>query len=158
MKVFIFGWLKSLFDRQFKFLKIFVLNTVFQYIPQFKCIREKRFESPKYKHFHKGSIIGNTLLTRIRVGRSYLNQHKSTIGFSDTPECICHFKTESPEHYFLDCFLYNQERQRMFSLIEHYVSNFLRLNKKQKLYLILNGVDPENIEFTSTNTTIYLIN
>ena len=65
-----------------------------------------------------------------------------------------HFKSESQKHYFLDCFLYTLERQRMFSLIEHYVPNFSRLNISQKLDIILNGVDPENLEFTSTNTTI----
>ena len=32
--------------------------------------------------------------------------------------------------------------------------NFQRLNKKQKIHLILNGVDPENIEFNSTNATL----
>ena len=42
----------------------------------------------------------------------------------------------------------------MLSLIEHYVPNFIRLNKSQKLNIILNGVNPENIEFTTTNTKI----
>ena len=94
------------------------------------------------------------MLTRIRVGRSSLNQHKFTIGLSDSPECICHFKTESPEHFFLDCFLYSPERQILFGLIEHFVPNYNRLNKKQKLDLILNGVNIDNEEFLSTNTTL----
>ena len=42
----------------------------------------------------------------------------------------------------------------MFDLIEHYVPNFIRLNKKQKLEVILRGVDPENDEFLSTNKTL----
>ena len=50
---------------------------------------------------------------------------------------------------FTDYILY-----RMFSLIEHYVPNFPRLNISQKLDIILNGVDPENLEYTTTNTTI----
>ena len=38
--------------------------------------------------------------------------------------------------------------------IEHYVPNFSRLNTTQKLNIILNGVDQENLKYTSTNTTI----
>ena len=42
----------------------------------------------------------------------------------------------------------------MFGLIEHFVPNYNRLNKKQKLDLILNGVNIDNEEFLSTNTTL----
>ena len=42
----------------------------------------------------------------------------------------------------------------MFDLIEHYVPNFIRLNKKQKLEVILRGVNPEKDEFLSTNKTL----
>ena len=83
-----------------------------------------------------------------------LNQHSFTIGFADSPECLCHFKTESPEHYFLDCFLYSPERQTLFSLIEHYVPYFNRLTKKKKLDLILRGVNIDDEVFLKTNTTL----
>ena len=115
---------------------------------------KKEIKPPRYKHFARGSKLGNILLTRIRVGRSSLNQHKFTIGLSDSPECLCHFKSESPEHFFLDCFLYSLERQILFSLIEHYVPSFNRFNKKKKLDLILNGVNIDNEEIISTNTTL----
>ena len=59
------------------------------------------------------------------------------IGLEESPSCLCHFDIESPEHYFLDCFLYSPERQILFNLIEHYIPNFQRLNKKQKLDIIL---------------------
>ena len=98
--------------------------------------------------------LGNTLLTRIRVGRSDLKQHKFTIGLIDSPECICHFKSESAEHYFLDCFIYSPERQILFRLIEHYVPFFKNLSKKKKLELILNGVNKNDDIFLPTNTTI----
>ena len=42
----------------------------------------------------------------------------------------------------------------MFGLIEHYVPNYNRLNKKEKLDLILNGVNIDNEEYLSTNTTL----
>ena len=77
-----------------------------------------------------------------------------TIGLSDSPECFCHFKVESPEHFFLDCFLFSLERQRLFDLIEHYVPQFKRLNKQQKLVLKLTGVNIENQALLSTNITL----
>ena len=94
------------------------------------------------------------LLTRIRVGRSDLNQHKFSIGLVDSPECLCHHNSESPEHFFLDCFLYSPERRILLGLIEHYVPFFKNLTKKRKLELILNGVYIDNDEFLSTNTII----
>ena len=129
-------------------------NIQFKQLDEFKACIKKEKKPPKYKHFARGSKLSNTLLTRIRVGRSSLNQHKFTIGLSESPECFCHNKTESPEHFFLECFLYSSERQILFCLIEHYVPNFPRLNKKQKLELILRGVNISNEEFYSTNNTL----
>ena len=111
-------------------------------------------EPPRHKHFSKGDKLGNSLLTQIRVGRSYLNEHKFTIGHSESPECLCHFKTESPQHYFLDCFLYLPERQTLFTLIEHYVPNFTNWTKKKKLDLILRGINVDNPDLLSLNTTL----
>ena len=108
----------------------------------------------EYKHFSRGPKLGNTLLTRIRVGRSFLKQHSFTIGLADSPECLCHFKTESPEHYFLDCFLYSPERQIMLNLIEHHIPKFTRLNKKQKLEIILRGINIDDDEYISLNTSL----
>ena len=109
---------------------------------------------PRYKHFSKGQKLGNCLLTKIRVGRSDLNQHRFVVGLSESPSCLCHFDNENPEHYFLDCFLYFSERRILFDLIEHYIPNFQRLTKKQKLNIILRGVDIENPEVLSTNITL----
>ena len=125
-----------------------------QNIVDFKLSMKKKFKPEKYKHFARGSKIGNKLLTRIRVGRSDLNQHKFTIGLTDSPECLCHFRSESPEHFFLDCFLYLPERQILFGLIEHYVPHFKNLTKRKKLEIILSGVNIDNENFLSTNTTI----
>ena len=105
----------------------------------------------KIKHFSRGNKYTNSLLTRIRIGRSDLNQHKFTIGLTDSPECDCHFKEESPKHYFMDCFLYTQERQQLFKLIGHYIPKFEKTNKNVKLDIILNGLNSENDEFFHLN-------
>ena len=129
-------------------------NVQLKELSEFKFENKKQIKPPKYKHFSRGSKLGNTLLTRIRVGRSYLNQHKFTIGLEDSPECLCHFRSENPEHFFLDCFLYTPERQTMLSLIEHYVPNFNRLNKKKKIEIILRGVNIDDDDFLQTNTIL----
>ena len=129
-------------------------NIQCQNLQDFKKSTKTLFRPPKYKHFSRGSKIGNIQLTRIRVGRSDLNQHKFTIGLIDNPECLCHFKSESPEHFFLDCFLYSPERQILFSLIEHYVPFFKNITRKKKLEIISKGVNINDDTFLSTNTAI----
>ena len=121
---------------------------------EFKEFTKNKFKPPKIKHYSRGNKFSNTLLTKIRVGRSDLNQHKFTIGQAESPECLCHHNQESPLHYFLDCFLYLPERQTLFSQIEHYIPNFNRLSKKAKLEIILEGIDNQNKDISSTNTKL----
>jgi hypothetical protein len=101
-----------------------------------------------------GTKLGNTLLTRIRVGRSFLNEHGFTSDLNDNPEFLCHFKTESPQHYFLDCFLCLPERQTLFDLIDYYLPNLSNWTKKKKLDLILRGINIDNPDLLGTNTTL----
>ena len=108
----------------------------------------------KYKNFSRGNKWSNSLLTKIRVGRSDLQQHKFTIGLTDSPQCLCHYREESPSHYFLDCFLYLPERQTLFSKIEHYIPNFPNFTKQRKLDLILRGLYIDNSDFLPLNTTL----
>ena len=142
---------KSFFPNTLKLWNSLPKDVQYKDLFDFKiCIKDK-LKPQRYKHFSKGSKLGNTLLTRIRVGRSNLKQHKFTIGLSESPQCLCMFKTESPEHYFLDCFLYLPERQKLLTLVEHYVPKFSRLNKKQKTEIILRGVDIKNEDLIKTN-------
>ena len=120
----------------------------------FKMFTKKEFKPPKYRHFSKGNRLSNSLLTRIRVGRSYLNQHSFSIGHAESPECLCHHREESPSHYFLDCFLYSLERQTLFSLLEHYIPRFTNYSKQKKLDVILKGINIDNEDLLSTNISI----
>ena len=72
------------------------------------------------------------LLTRIRLERSDLNSHKFMIGQSESSECLCHSKYESSQHYLIDCFLYNCERQTLFNQVEHFIPNFKSFSKSLK--------------------------
>ena len=145
---------QSFFPKTTKMWNDLPKNIQLKDLDEFKIGIREMIKPPKYKHFLRGSKIGNSLLTRIRVGRSELNQHKFTIGLEVSPECLCHFRSESPEHYFLDCFLYSNERQTLFSLIEYYVPFFKNSNKKKKLEIILKGVNFDNDDFLKTNTIL----
>ena len=123
---------------------------------EFKQYIKYDLKPPSYKHFSRGNKCSNSLLTRIRVGRSDLNQHKFTIGLVDSPHCDCQFREESPSHYFLDCFLYIPERQALFGLIEHYIPKFKSFTKTHKLDIILKGFEIQNKDFIQLNTTLTL--
>ena len=111
----------SFFPNTTKLWNSVTIQTQVKHLEEFKIDMKKEIKPARYIHFSRGTKQGNTLLTRIRVGRSMLNQHRFTIGHADSPECLCHFRSESPEHFFLDCFLYSPERQIMYSLIEKYL-------------------------------------
>ena len=100
----------------------------------------------RYKFLARGSKIGCKLLTQIRVGRSYLNSHSYSVGKSLSPQCSCHFPTESTSHYVLDCFLYNEERRSLLSTYEHFIPKFPLFSKKKQLHTILYGYDIYNTE------------
>ena len=92
---------------------------------EFKNQLKVDLKPPKIKHYSKGMKQSNILLTRLRVGRSDLNLHKFSNGFTDTPECMFHAKEESTLQYFLECFIYTAERRTMFSLVEHlFITNW----------------------------------
>ena len=65
-------------------------------VKEFKICVKTIIKPKRYKHFSCGNKNGNKLLTRLRVGRSDLQQHKFTIGLVDSSECQCFFKSE---HY-----------------------------------------------------------
>ena len=81
------------------------VSTQIMMLPDFKIQLKKDIKPIRYRHFSKGSKLGSSLLSRIRINRSDLNQHKFEIGLLDTPACSCHAKSESSVHYIMDCFL-----------------------------------------------------
>ena len=145
---------KSFFPNTLKLWNNLPKNIQSKNLVDFKYEIKQRIKPPRYKHFAKGTKLGNSLLTKIRVGRSNLNQHLFTVGLLDSPICLCHYKTESPEHYFLDCFLYSLERRVLFHQIEHFIPHFRRFNRKKKFDIILRGIDIDNLEILSTNISL----
>ena len=129
------------------------LSTKVMMLPDFKVQLKKELKPSKVKHLSRGSKIGSSLLTRIRLNGSDLNLHKFDIGLHDTPDCLCH-ATESSFHYIIDCFLYSGERQTLYNLVEHYIPRFSKFSKRKQFEILLMGISPENPDFIITNTKI----
>jgi hypothetical protein len=122
---------------------------------EFKKLWKQDFAPKRFKFMSRGSKQGNRLLTRIRVGRSYLKSHSYSIGLAETPYCSCDDSTtESPLHYFINCPLYAEERQTMFNTFEHFIRKFATFTKSKKLEIILTGIDQDNPEIFSTNVSL----
>ena len=94
-------------------------------VDKFKNAVQKQFRPPRYKHFNTGSKLGCALMTRIRLGHSFLNAHSYSIGLSPENTCKCNDRDqETPLHFITTCTLFT-EKDPLFSI---------RLNI---LYLIL---------------------
>ena len=69
-------------------------------IDEFKLDLKAILTPKKYKCFSKGNKYKCSLLTRLRVGRSFLNEHSFTLGFSESMSCEkCLAPRESPLHF-----------------------------------------------------------
>ena len=123
-------------------------------LPEFKIKLKEELKPKKFKHFSKGSKIGNTLLTRIRLERSDLNLHKFTIRQSETSECLCNAKSESSQHYLIDCFLFTSERQVLFDQVEYFIQNFKNFSKAKKFETLVMGINAGDPLFNYTNYSI----
>ena len=50
--------------------------------------------------------------------------HQFKVGLSDTTECPCGHKYESPEHYITQCAKYAEERQTLYDQMLQFIPNF----------------------------------
>ena len=121
---------------------------------QFKIALKTLLCPKRIKFLSRGSKLGNTLLTRIRVGRSHLNAHSFTVGLADTPACLCTAPSESTQHYMLDCPRYTEERRTLLDTFEQYIPKFKSFPKYKQLTTILHGIEPENKDIFSTNVSL----
>ena len=123
----------------------------------FKLKLKLKYKPTRHKHFSRGFKRGNSLLTQIRVGRSFLNSHSFSIGLSDSPACSCSHHNESPHHFLFDCPLYDDERQNMTNSILQTLPKFNTFNKTKKLEILLSGFNPENKDYFHINVKLQLI-
>ena len=89
----------------------------------FKAELKTIYKPKKQKHYNYGDKISNSLLCRLRVGRSYLKSHGFSVNLSPTDKCLCG-AVDDNKHFFLFCFLFQPERSEMLSKIKCLVPNF----------------------------------
>ena len=67
---------------------------------------------------------GIKFLTRLRLGLSHLNEHKSKHNFRDClyPLCSCSLEVESTTHFFLLCKYYNDIRKTLLDTVKEIVN------------------------------------
>ena len=120
----------------------------------FKEQLKAKYKKIKVKHYSRGiSKYANTLHTQLRVGQSYLNSHGFKINLREDDLCLCH-RSETVSHFFLDCFLYQEERDELLKKISQYLPRFNTFSKTKKLEIILYGFNLSNNEPDPRNLSI----
>ena len=109
-----------------------------------------------HKHFNFGSKFGNTLLCRIRLGRSFLKAHGFAINLADSDKCLCG-KVESTSHYLLDCVQFVEQRDCMYQSVAKILPNFATKSKSKKVEILLEGIGLNQDEPDYRNKQLSLI-
>ena len=112
--------------------------------------------------------LGAKLLTRLRLKFSHINEHKFRHGSNDTinPMCACGTDIETTEHFLLLPFplplphFYSTVRLELFENFEKIDPNFLNLNQKDQVNLLLYGYQINELksfnQSTLKNVTSYV--
>ena len=103
------------------------------------------FKPKRHKHFNYGNKLANTLLCRLRVGRSFLKSHGFQINLSHDDKCWCG-EEDKTENFLLSCFLFQKERNEMLTKVQIIIPNFLKLNKKTQCNILLYGINLDSIQ------------
>ena len=112
----------------------------------FKLQLKEKYQGKKVKIFCRGiSKILNSLHTQLRLGRSFLAAHGFSIGINTSDLCLC-WRPETTKHYFLECFLFQEERKILFDKLVQILPKFLSLTKSCQLETILFGINIKNEE------------
>jgi hypothetical protein len=122
----------------------------------FKKYINENLKPKRYRFYSRGNKIKCKLLTRIRVGRSLLNSHQFTLGFTDTPSCACSYSKETPLHYITQCPYFTDARRRLFGQVQKFIPNISRLTKLRQYEILVLGYDIHNEELRSINTKIMI--
>ena len=87
------------------------------------------------------NAVGITLLTRLRLGLSHLNEHRFNHKFQNctSPECTCSFENKSTTHFFLHCHFYIPTRATLLNNLKEIVNNLLELSDQTVTEMLLYG-------------------
>ena len=96
------------------------------------------------------------LISRIRLGRSYLKSHSYSIGLSDINTCSCNNTVqESPLHYITQCPNFSEFCQTLYDEMEQqFIPNFKKLSLKRQYGILIYGYEPSNLEMIGIHSKI----
>ena len=84
------------------------------------------------KHYTIGKKLPNTLLCRLRVGRSFFKSHGFAINLSQTDKCFCG-DVDSIQNYFFNSFLFKTERLVLLSNVNNIYPPFQNYQKQSNV-------------------------
>ena len=120
----------------------------------FKSKLKEIYKVKKVRHFSRGiSKQSNSLHTQLRLGRSFLAAHGYAIGLNDSDLCLC-WRPETTRHFFLECFIFQEERSNLFAKLSEILPKFITLTKAKQLETILFGINLDNEEPDPRNIPI----
>ena len=90
-------------------------------------------------YFLFGKKYRNIAHTKIRTGTLPLNAYLHLIQKSESPACVCGFRTEHTKHFVLYCPLYQTLRNTMYIEISKVIQNFIHLSSEQMTDILLYG-------------------
>ena len=123
----------------------------------FKIDLKIRLTPNRYNFCSKGNNYKSSLLTRIRVGRSFLKEHSFTLGFFDSMSCYkCMAPCESPLHYINQCEEYSSFRLIILNKVKQVIPNIHLLAKKRQYEILVHSYNPDNDELVRYNTKILI--
>ena len=98
--------------------------------------------------FDINNPYGLELVTRLRLGLSYLRYHKFIHNFQDciTPICDCSLETEATTHFLLHCPLFQSAKQSLLMNIKKIDESILKKHDELITKTLL--YDDDKFEFT----------
>ena len=97
--------------------------------------------------------VGLTLLTRLRLGLSHLNEHRFNHNFQNfiNPLCNCSLEIESTSDFLLHCHHYTNIRLTLLNSIAEIIGNTFNITNECLVNLLLFS-SPEYIEIDNSHT------
>ena len=118
-------------------------------LDDFKLYLKQEIKPKRYKFYSKGNKDTCSLLTRIRVGGSFLTEHSFSIK--------CNFPRANSLHYICVCPAFTEQRNILLTKMEELVPKFRQLSKKRQFEILIHGYQPEDITLDRINTKIMFI-
>ena len=107
------------------------------------------------KHFHEGFF--GSFLTQVKLNLSPLRAHLFKYNIIDNPFCpSCGDEIETAEHFFLDCKIYIQNRQKMLTSLFKLNPSLTLMNKPAIMDFIISGSScPDKNQLSLINNEIF---